>query len=534
MLHPTDIAPILPESAGNNACYFSSSSTGNSDYFAANNNCSEPVDFFSYDISSSSDIHPDDNDVRLPQGWKVTGRKQSIFELETNIHTLGELYATLISLRSQLSDPIALEVEEPFNKNAPCFLRTRSSTTDENNITFSTSRSGSSNDFSLLTASSRPSPGNDSRRSLEDYALYDQLLSTYPEFIFKSLIEVYADCICYVRTQPTKLQKLYRQNQLNKAHACAIYAYGSLHALLCHPEKFGIYPFMNQLASDAYQVAFDLVEFDSMDKVTIETLVIMYQYLILLGNDGEARNLFCVAQRQMELFLADNERKKEDTGQDVHRLHVWMAELDWSFSLAKFSAPFIEYHRVKSSLDLIKPVGSSNYQNDRLYVKAIKFKIKGLHILLSADDDTTTDLKPHQRLNDWRTHYLHTFLYKRDPTKSYTVEDKEALRLHALYFAGMLELHQQYMMNGFQSAKIWESRDQWTDYFGQSEYLEITTEQNQVEKGLYRCMNAAYGFIQVIQLLLEEQDRCTLPQVRLLLANLISVLQEAHVYPIHR
>jgi hypothetical protein len=305
---------------------------------------------------------------------------------------------------------------------------------------------------------------------------------------------------------------LYRQNQLNKAHACAIYAYGSLHALLCHPEKFGIYSFMNQLASDAYQVAFDLVEFDSMDKVTIETLVIMYQYLILLGHDGEARNLLCVAQRQMELLLANNEKNKQDTGQDVHRLRVWMAELDWMFSLTKFSTPLIEYCRVKSSLDLIKPVVSSNYQNDRMYVEATKFKIKGLHILLSSpDDNNTNDRKPHQRLNHWRTKYLGSFLYKRDSTESYTAEDKEALRLHALYFSGMLELHQQHMMNGFESAKIWESRDHWTDYFGQ---LQITTEQSQVEKGLYRCMNAAYGFIQVIRLLLEEQDRCTLPQVR--------------------
>lgn len=515
-LHPTD-TNFCSNISGQNTCDSLVAST------IANNN--SPITLFDYNIVFTTDKQQEEeeqyNTVPLPTGWTLAGRKRSIFELDTNIHTLSELYSTLVDLRNQLPDPVADQVEQPFKKK-PSLLTALSSTEDYMSLI---SRSGSSNMSSPpCTSTTDTEEENGNQQQYNDD--YDRLHWTYPDFIFELLVQVYLDCICFTRIQPKKLLELHRQgNKLDKAYTCAIYAYASLHALLCHPEKFGIYSFMNQLAVDAYRIAFDLVEFDSMESVTCETLVIMYQYLMTVGQDGEARNLFCLAQRQMELLLTKAPQQQQ---QDVHRLYVWMAELDWSFALTKFTAPLIEYRQLKTSLDQIKPIMAMNYENDRLYVKATKFRIKGLHILLSSQHDQQIPTSPsyHQRLNQWRTKYLETFLYKRHSAddqhqlSSYTVEDKLALRLHALYFAGMLELHQQHMLKGFESDQLWESsRDQWPDYFSHSSSsasassFEISNEQTQVEKGLYRSMNAAYGFIQVIRLLLDEMDRCILPQV---------------------
>lgn len=62
-----------------------------------------------------------------------------------------------------------------------------------------------------------------------------------------------------------------------------------------------IYSFLKDLASDAYYAAHELVEFDYVSTMTIDTLMIVYQYLFLMGKEGEARNLFCVALQQMGL-----------------------------------------------------------------------------------------------------------------------------------------------------------------------------------------------------------------------------------------
>ncbi|KAI8643352.1 hypothetical protein BD408DRAFT_415099 [Parasitella parasitica] len=524
--HPTDSSIVSDPDAN--------------EFIVASNiaNNSLPISFFDYNIAfttctSGADQQQeqarqrgDDNDVSLPTGWSLAGRKRSIFELDTNIHTLSQLYSTLADLRSQLSETVADQVEQPFGKK-PSLRPTRSSTDDymfllSRSESFGNTSSSPCETSAMDTGEEHQHPQEKQQDSHNSH--YFHLRWTYPDFIFESLVHVYLDCICFTRVQPKKLLDQHRQGtNLDKAYTCAIYAYAALHALLCHPDKFGIYSFMNQLAVDAYHAAFDMVEFDSMDAVTCETLVIMHQYLMTVGQDGEARNLFCLAQRQMELLLS----AKNQHPQDVHRLYAWMAELDWSFALTKFTAPLIEYRQLKTSLDQIKPV-TTNFDDDQLYVKAIKFKIKGLRILLlnhhhqQPSTDTCAN-RLHQQLNRWRTKYLETFLYKRhapnnDQPTAYTLEDKLALRLHALYFAGMLELHQQHMLQGFESDQLWgSSGEQWPDYFSRlsstTSSFEISSEQSQVEKGLYRSMDAAYGFIQVIRLLLDEMDRCILPQM---------------------
>lgn len=412
-------------------------------------------------------VVPEQESLSLPFGWKIAGRKRSIFELETNIHTLGELYSTLLDLRNQLSPQ---EQEE-----LPSLTTRRSSSISASDIYGALSRSSSN--FSMASPSSN-----------EEDNTYYNLISIYPDFIFDSLLQLYSMDCC-----PKKnLVESYQLGKLNKSYASAIFAYSALHASLCHPEKYGIYSFLNDLASDSYYVAHELIEFDVISVTTIETLVIMYHYLYLMGKEAEARNLFCLAWRHMQVLLDD------DPSSTLYRLVLSMAELDWTFSITKSCDPIIQYHHVKKSMQLCKSV--------RLQDTALKFRIKGLNMILNRD-----------QLNGWRSKYLQLFLYKRNPMDIYSTEDKLALHLHSLYFSGMLEFHQHQMMTAFETS---HENEPWTDYFSSSTKRTKT----HVEKNLYSCMNAAYGFIQVVKLLLDEGDTCQLPQMTDTLSAACTVL----------
>ncbi|KAI7875246.1 uncharacterized protein EV154DRAFT_569572 [Mucor mucedo] len=405
--------------------------------------------------------------MSLPLGWKITGRKRSIFELETNIHTLGELYTTLVDLRNQVA-PQESEEQPP--------LTTRRSSSFSASDTYG-GLSRSSSNFSMSTPSSN-----------EEDNIYYNLITVYPEFIFELLLQLYSTDFC----DKKNLVELFHLGKLNKSYASAIFAYSALHASLCHPEKYGIYSFLNNLAYDSYYSAHELIEFDDISLTTIETLVIMYRYLYLMGREAEARNLFCLAWRHMQV-ISDG-----DHSSTINRLVLSMAELDWTFSISKSCDPIIRYEQVKKI--------SAICRSDKLEDTALKFRIRGLNMILQRE-----------QLNGWRTKYLQMFLYKRNPRDIYSREDKLALHLHALYFSGMLEYHQYQMMTAFETSHV---NEPWTDYFSST----TTQTKTHVEKNLYSCMNAAYGFIQVIKLFLDEDDTCQLPQMTDTLSAACTVL----------
>ncbi|KAI9471960.1 MAG: hypothetical protein EXX96DRAFT_582382 [Benjaminiella poitrasii] len=498
LIHPTEYAHY--------ACTFPASSTcftmANSLEAFSIANQDVPFDFFN--ISSTDQEKPlkreEDDGVKLPHGWKMADdrKRSSIFELDTNIQTLSELYSALIDLRNQLPEPVAKEVEQPFcSTDKPMLSTARSSSSCFTEDSVQSPRPS----LSILQrspTSALPSPTSPYNES-GGTRCYERLETTYPSFIFELLIDLYHDCISYKRAPSHDLNRRSREG-----YRSAIYAYSALHALICHPERFGLYSFMYPLAQDAYRVAFELVEFDAMDATTIETLVVMSQYLSVSGHEGEARNLFCLARRQIALLLTSRA-----SDENVHRLFVWMTELDWSSTLWLTAHPTssIHYSDLKASLESL-----TSHDEDQLTIKAAKFRIKGLHILLSAPMNASPPKRrPHHRLNQWRSKYLETFLYKRQSTAEYTLEDRLALRLHALYFASMVLVHQRQMLVGFdQDQRRWESlvSQSWSEQDDP-----IKHGNDMVERGLYRSMNAAYGFIQVIQLLLDEKDRCILPQV---------------------
>lgn len=107
---------------------------------------------------------------------------------------------------------------------------------------------------------------------------------------------------------------------------------------------------------------------------------------------------------------------------------------------------------------------------------------------------------------------------------AYNQEDKSALSLHALYFSGILYMHQHQMMVAFEgtasSSSSSQQHQQWTDYFSSS----TTKTKTHVEKSLCSCMNPAYGFIQVIKLLVDEKDICQLPHMMDALSAACTVL----------
>jgi hypothetical protein len=299
----------------------------------------------------------------------------------------------------------------------------------------------------------------------------------YPEFIFTSLLKLNC-CTTLFKKNIHLLEELFQQDKLNKAYASALFGYTALHALYCHSDKYGIYTFLKELAHDAYTIAHELLEFDTISSTTVETLVLMYQYLLLLGNkEAKARTLFCLAWRHMEL-LKDSQHR--------YRLLLCMSELDWQWSITKGCSPMIDRKHITA-----KRRALSNSMEDM----ALVYRIKGLNLILN-----------HIQLNDWRLKYLKTFLYKREANSTYNTEDKLALGLHALYFSGMLHYYQHQMMTAFEFE---EKNDEWADYFSTTN----TKTKTKVEKSLYSCMNAALGFVKVVKLLLEEGDTCSLIQM---------------------
>ncbi|KAI8976146.1 hypothetical protein BDB01DRAFT_368535 [Pilobolus umbonatus] len=448
--------------------------------------------FFDY---NADDIHPlqfkithseREENVNLPSGWKVVGRKQSIFELDTNIHTLGELYNTLVELRDKL--PHTLEVKQDH-------VLSRAQTSSSNNLflspiisqSLSVSQSASSSDIDMADE-------------------YNRLIDVYPGFIFENLIEIHLTCISYRRTQPEHLLATYKKGGKSKALLSAVYAYGAMHAVICHPNLFGIYSFMNQLAYDAYQCAHELIEFDSVEINTVETLVIMYLYLMMVGQEDKARNMLGLAVRHIEIIIDHKSHQQ----QDIHRLFLWITELDWHSSIQSYQQPLITVEMVKQSIAFVKPISSS--ESDITDIKALKSRLKGLQLSLFRQQDEGTML--YRQLNEWKSRYLQIFLYRRYPDREYSLEDKHALHLHALYFSAMLQLYQQKMMTTFEDSNKRDTSE-WIDYFHYSVHC-----QSKVENYLYASMNAAYGFIQVIKILMDESDHCLLP-------NFIDILSAA-------
>lgn len=287
---------------------------------------------------------------------------------------------------------------------------------------------------------------------------------------------------------------------LGHVHAglvCAIYAYSAVHGMVCHPDQFGIYPFMDKLAEDCYQLAHDLVEFDRPSKTTLETLILMQLYSAATSSSKPTQQYsMSLAERHM-CMAEKNATRKEDFA----RLKAWMLQTDLLLAMRTMSPPVLYNKQQQQQQPLVRLRPLS--EDERLPLLALEIELEGLARISQHDHD----------LGSWRDKIRKNFPYTNHPHPSDSTSrlvNRYALRLHALFFAGKLQIHQSNMM---QSLSQHNDRG-WSDYFTElpSNNNDMATT-NQVEAALMESMRAGFGLVQIVWTLFQANDRCMIIEV---------------------
>ena len=295
-----------------------------------------------------------------------------------------------------------------------------------------------------------------------------------------------------------------------------MYAYSAIHAMICHPDEFGIYPFMDQLARECYQLAHELVEFDCCSKTTIETLVLMHLYLVATGDTRDNhRNLLSLAERHTHMLL--NQEKKSNGQQDLRRLRAWMLQADLLFAMRTLTPPVIQYtideqnddddddDHVRRWLGLQQTIPQNT--EERLQLQELEIEIEGLLRITNMDGGYQQE-DGSSSLDRWREKVRKSFRYN----QLNSLEDRCSLRLHAIYFAGKVQRHQSEMMQAFARHHGEMIGDRgWTDYF--QEPTSPSTA-DQVETALMESMRAGFGLVQVVWTFFQANDRCMIIEVK--------------------
>ncbi|KAF7732309.1 hypothetical protein EC973_005205 [Apophysomyces ossiformis] len=251
---------------------------------------------------------------------------------------------------------------------------------------------------------------------------------------------------------------------------------------------------MKQFAADCYIAAHELVEFDVVSPTTVETLVLMHLYLMATGAEGEGRNLFCLAVRQLGML----ERRKRSAmeKQDFQRLRHWMIRLDLREAINSRTAPIMQPK--PSSMPTIEKTEGED--DDAWWT--LQTEITGLRLVNSEYLDV-------EQLESWRESFSHK------------INGRTTLRLHSIYFTGRLKTHQADMMRALTPSDTKLQKQDWTDYFDQR----IGENYNaSVDDALQLSIQAALGLVQVIALLFQSNDRCMLPELMNVLSDACSAL----------
>ena len=142
-----------------------------------------------------------DKGAWLPNGWTVGSRRRSLFELETNIRTLGELYRTLSDIRHQLPSPVATAMEQQVTSHTCC--NTTNTSGSEPTIPYS-GGAGEDTPVSIIS-----SPGT--------FQYFAQQLSQYPPSVFDALVRLHLKCTSYLRMDKVRfLESYYEGNIIRK------------------------------------------------------------------------------------------------------------------------------------------------------------------------------------------------------------------------------------------------------------------------------------------------------------------------------
>ncbi|KAI7862146.1 hypothetical protein BDF14DRAFT_137666 [Spinellus fusiger] len=435
-------------------------------------------------LYQSNETDMTEKDPQLPSGWVLRERKQSAMELETNIRTLGELYQTLASLRGQLPSPIATAIESdsqlsycnPLPSNPTLFL-------------FRNPSSITSSEFSL---SALDTPVH------EKLAKYPMTLDGYPSCIFTPLVQLYLGCVSYPRTDKDAFIESHRTGTFEyPALTCAMYAYSAIHAFYCHPNIVipPYYPLLLQLGKEYYAMARDLVEFDRISLETVETLILMYLYLVRMGDpmsSGEANNLFCLAVRQLSMLP-----KHGTSSENLNRLWSWVATHDLALAAKYHTLPLLQ------TPPSIKAPMRRNYSDD-FALSMLMMEKEGLSLIVH--DPKHTSSSQLAQLEEWRSRVTATQKkYGYDTASPFAIH---CMHFQALYLIGCLNLHEADMMRIFEAGQYWQESSS-THYFEVKE----GNLNHEVESALGACMNIAFGLISTVQQCLSSQYLCRIPEI---------------------
>lgn len=145
-------------------------------------------------------------EIWLPKGWTVVNsttanRRKSLFELETNIRTLGELYRTLSDLRHQLPSPVAAAMEEQQQQQQPP-PGTETSRKDDRRRSSILRLERNDTDTPSSTIGT---PGT--------FRYFAQQLCGYPSSVFDALIRLHLECTTYLRIDRAQFVDDYYQGK---------------------------------------------------------------------------------------------------------------------------------------------------------------------------------------------------------------------------------------------------------------------------------------------------------------------------------
>jgi Fungal specific transcription factor domain/Fungal Zn(2)-Cys(6) binuclear cluster domain len=394
----------------------------------------------------------DDLPFKLPAGWRLIAQGGGL-SMETNIHTLGELYNTLQAIRQELF----YEGSPPISKNLgdPQFRPTRSRMGGPAAVDRLTLRRQYGYYITSPDSSLNPAKRNSGNQ-----------LSRYPPEVLDRLIQLHLNCTSHCPVDKQAYLWRYRERKLPRPLTYAIYACAALHAYRCHPE-FDHLDYLEDLAEKSYTLARDLVNFDEMRMITIETLMVMQYYKAGCGQLREAYSIFGTAVRMAHaLHLYENCNNPHATPQDrenSRRLWAWIAWFDMSYVIFSGYVPMLCDDKTRLLQLTAQPTDD---ESARDFIESRSLIIQGLQngvrYALSKDEDndgwelgipSPRAMKLLDDLHRWRASLKPTFeVPELSPTleggnghPKYTTRHRHLYLKHAQYYIFLLVIHKPFV-----------------------------------------------------------------------------------------
>ncbi|KAG2179727.1 hypothetical protein INT44_006575 [Umbelopsis vinacea] len=392
----------------------------------------------------------DDLPFKLPAGWRLIAQGGGL-SMETNIHTLGELYNTLQAIRQELF----YEGSPPISKNLGDPRTTRSRMGGPAGVDRLTLRRQYGYYITSPDSSLSPAKRNSGNQ-----------LSRYPPEVLDRLIQLHLNCTSHCPVDKQAYLWRYRERKLPRPLTYAIYACSALHAYRCHPE-FDHLDYLEDLAEKSYTLARDLVNFDEMRMITIETLMVMQYYKAGCGQLREAYSIFGSAVRMAHaLHLYENCNNPHASPQErenSRRLWAWIAWFDMSYVIFSGYVPMLCDDKTRLIQLTAQPTDD---EAARDFIESRSLIIQGLQngvrYALSKDEDndgwelgipSPRAMKLLDDLHRWRASLKPTFevpelsptLEGGDGHPKYTTRHRHLYLKHAQYYIFLLVIHKPFV-----------------------------------------------------------------------------------------